>query len=150
MTENWRIPTDFEAWMTRTDKRLMRQERRQLVVDAQQILGPGAGPFAVLLNDWNDEGATFNGIFYSEPGALNAPDVPPGDLSNQYWLGETFAVEVSEDDDEENEEEPKRWGFQRLTRYRIEPPGTGDWDVMRRRFYPDTDGVVAYTAWEAV
>lgn len=145
MTNSWRIPTDFTMWVQQTDKRMMRQERRPAITNATQILGPGAGPFAVLLNDWNEEGATFNGTFYSEPGAVNAPDTegdPPGTASTMYWLGETFGTQ---------NEDGERWGYQRLTRYRLVPdnPLGGSWDEYRRRFYPQGD-LTAYSAWEVV
>lgn len=143
MTDNDRIETDFDTAWGNTQKRIMRQERRASVTHAAQILGPGAGPFAVMLNDWAAEEATFTGVFYSEPGAMNAPDRegdPAGSPSAMYWMGETFGVQ---------DEDGVRHGFQRLTRYRVEPDAAGDWDEYRRRFYPDGD-LFAYTAWESV
>lgn len=136
MTQSWRIPTDFTMWMQQIEKRIMRQERRPSITNATQILGPGAGPYAVLVNDWNDEACTFNGIFYSEPGALNAPDAAFPAQSTRYWMGETFGTE-------------DKYGFQRLTRFRLSPDGPGSWNEYRRRFYPTGD-LYAYTAWEIV
>jgi hypothetical protein len=144
MSDSWRIATDFDTAWGHTQKRIMRQERRPAVTNATQILGPGAAPFAVLLNDWNEEAATFVGVFYSEPGAINTPDqqvsldLPPGDY---YWMGETFGM---------TDEEGYRWGFQHLTRYRLVPDGTlGQWARYVRRFYPQGE-LISYSDWEEV
>lgn len=147
MSDSWRIATDFDTLWGNTQKRLMRQERRPSITSAAQILGPGAGPFAILLSDWNEEAGTFNGIFYSVPGAFNAPP-PAYDAEDpttfRWWLGETFGVQ---------DEEGYRWGFQRLTRYyepeQEDPIPVVTWSEYRRRFYPQGE-LVAYTAWEAV
>jgi hypothetical protein len=139
MTQSWRIPTGFDDSWNNLMKRVIRLERRPAITNATQILGPGAGPYAVLLNDWNDEVATFNGTFYSEPGAMNAPDAegdPIGTPSTMYWLGETLGTE-------------DKYGFQRLTRFRLDPDGPGSWDEYRRRFYPTGD-MYSYSAWEPV
>lgn len=144
MTDSWRIPTSFDDAWNNNQKRMMRQERRPSITNASQILGPGAAPFAVLLNDWNEEAATFNGIYYSEPGTVNAPDTqgdPEGTPSTMYWLGETFGCLT------DNEE---RYGFQRLTRIRVTadtPGGAPAWTEYRRRFFPQGE-LVAYTAWD--
>jgi hypothetical protein len=130
MTQNWRIPVDFEGRWNELVKRVMRLERRPAVTNASQLLGPGAAPYAVLLNDWNDEAATFNGIFYTEPEAANSPD------DTMYWIGETFGIEDG-------------YGFQRVTRFRVVPDAGGDWDQYRRRFYPQGD-LYGYSDWEAV
>lgn len=136
MTQSWRIPVNFEMWTQQIEKRLMRQERRAVVTNASQILGPGAGPYAILVNDWNDEVATFNGIYHSEPGAVNGPDDLLSLVGDYYWLGETFGTEDG-------------YGFQRLTRYRLVPNETGSWSQYRRRFYKEND-LYGYTTWEVV
>lgn len=140
MTNSWRISTDFLSWMQQFEKRMMRVERRPAVTTAAQIMGPGAGPYAVLVNDWNAEEATFVGVFSSEPGAVHGPDEDAGlalPADDYYWMGETFADDFG-------------YGFQRLTRYRIDPPGDpGDWTPYARRFYLVGD-LYAYGAWEAV
>lgn len=146
MTQSWRIPIDFSSWMTQIEKRVMRVERRPAITNATQLLGPGAGPYAVLLNDWNDEAGTFNGVFYSEPGAANAP--PPtydeaDDTTWRWWIGETFGYQ---------DEDDQRWGTQHLTRARVSGDVGGaspvSWTEYRRRFFSQ-GGLVAYTAWEA-
>lgn len=141
MTNSWRIPINFEMWVQQIEKRIMRVERRPAVTHASQILGPGAGPFAILLNDWNEESATFNGIYYSAPDARNTPDDPAG-ASTMHWLGETFGAE---------DVDGYRWGIQRLTRFHVETDAAGDppvsWEEYHRRFFPDGE-LVAYTAWE--
>jgi hypothetical protein len=120
----------------------MHLERRPAVTSATQILGPGAGPFAVLLNDWDEEEGTFTGIYCSEPGSRHAPDAPAG-ASTMYWMGETFGCEIEEDE---------RFGFQRLTRFKVDADVADDppvsWTVYRRRFFPQGDRF-AYTAWES-
>lgn len=136
MTQDWRIPINFADSFHQQQKRMMRQERRPTVTDATQLLGPGAGPFAVQVEDWNDEAATFVGVFYSEPGAFNQPTG-----MDHYWIGETFGY-VNLDGE--------RWGFQRITRIRhpsdaagVDPVG---WNVQVRRFFAQGD-LVAYTDW---
>jgi hypothetical protein len=148
VTHDWRIPTDAETQWSHTQKRLMRQERRPSVTSASQLLGPGAAPFAVLLNDWNDEAATFNGTYFTEPDAANLPPDSTYDAEDtstwRWWLGETFGYSDGDD---------QRWGFQRLTRVRVAADTSGappvDWTEYRRRFFTTGD-LVAYTAWEAV
>lgn len=145
MTDDWRIPTTFDDSWNNSQKRLMHLERRPSITSAAQILGPGSGPFAVLINDWDEEEATFTGVFCSAPGAMHAPDTegdPPDTPSTMYWIGETFGCEG--DDGE-------RYGFQRLTRYHVTADAAGDppvsWAEHRRRFFPQGDRF-AYTAWE--
>lgn len=140
MSDNYRVEVNFDTAWSNTRKRLMRQERRPSVTGASQILGPGAGPFAILINDWNAEEATFTGIFYSEPGAVNGPDDLLSLAGTYYWMGETFGAES---------EDGERYGFQRLTRYRLVGDGGGSWDEYRRRYYPQGD-LFAYTTWTAV
>lgn len=154
MSNDWPIEIDFNDSYRNMQKRMHRQERRPSgFTSASQMLGPGAGPFAVLINDWNDEAATFTGVFYSTPGAMNAPDAdgdPPGTPSTVYWLAETYGVDVG---GEEGDVEKGRWGFQRLTRYRhpsdvADAPPAGH-NVRFRRFFPDPENleVSAYTSW---
>jgi len=149
MTQSWRIPIDFQMWMQQIEKRMIRQERRPSITNATQILGPGAGPYAVLLNDWNDEAATFNGIFYSEPGAANIPDttsspsVPDYDSANsttwRWWMGQTFGTEDG-------------YGIQRISRFHVDADADGSlpvgWVEYHRRFFLQNE-VYSYTLWEA-
>lgn len=145
MSDSYRIETDFAIAWGNTQKRMMRQERRPAVTNATQILGPGAAPFAVQINDWNEEEGTFTGVFCSVPGAMNAPDTqgdPAGTPSVMSWIGETFGCEADEGD---------RFGFQRLTRVAVAADAVGDppasWAVYHRRFFPRGD-LFGYTDWE--
>lgn len=126
---NWRQIIDMPDWMRDSEKRLMHQERRPQSSTAADLLGPGAAPRAVRIEDWNDQVTTFTGAFYSEPGETNAPD------TTSYWMGETFGT-------------PDGYGFQRLTRYRLEPPTTGSWGVQVRRWRP-VSGLPVFDPWEA-
>jgi hypothetical protein len=142
MTQDWRIPITFEDSWNQSQKRMMRQERRPAVTSASQILGPGAAPFAVQLEDWNEEGATFTGVFYSEPNAANSPDEEGGLPGDYYWMGETFGY---------TNEDGERWGYQRVTRIRVATDTAGappsGWVEYRRRFFAQGEQV-AYTLWD--
>jgi len=59
---------DTDDWMRRIEKRLMHEERRPQIRTASDLMGPGLGPKAVQLFDWNDDITLFNGFFWSEPG----------------------------------------------------------------------------------
>lgn len=132
-TNSWRPVVTSTDWVQQLEKRLLNEERRPQIAAASDLLGPGAGPYAVQIWDWNSDEGAFNGIFFSDPsdGQINSPD------DVKHWLGETFGT------DDGN-------GFQRLTVYRTEPiGGTGDWTVYRRRFYLPPDGEVrVYGPWE--
>lgn len=133
---NWNTAQDMSTWMRHMEKRVMSQERRPVVSEAADLLGPGAGPYAVHISDWNDEATTFNGTYFSDPadGQINSPN------DAWCWMGETFGTEEG-------------FGWQRLTRYKLDPsnpPGTGSWDQYRRRFFPISDsGDLYFSAWEA-
>lgn len=74
------ITTD--DWMRRIEKRLMHEERRPQIRTASDLMGPGLGPKAVQLFDWNDDITLFNGFFWSEPGpAQHSPD------NTKHWMG---------------------------------------------------------------
>lgn len=74
-TDDWGQPTTARDQLRQWEKRLTAQERRAAVTDAAGLVGPGIAARAIQLLDWNDESATFNGFFYSLPGARNAPEV---------------------------------------------------------------------------
>lgn len=71
---SWRTNITFTDWMRDIEKRILNEERRPSIRSASDLMGPGAGPYAILTVDWNADETTFNGWFYSEPGAQNSPD----------------------------------------------------------------------------
>src|SRR6478752_56618 len=119
-------------WARGLEKRLLHEERRPAVSTAADIMGPGLGPFAVQLFDWNIDEATFNGMWFSEPGALNAPSV------SDYWAGYSVGSDVG-------------YGIQVVTQYRERVGETpSDWEPNRfvRRFYTPLAGVQrSYSGW---
>lgn len=127
---NWRTPIDFKDWTQAMEKRVGLEERRPTISSAADLLGPGAGPWAVETNDWNDEACTFTGVFFGSPmtGQVNSPD------DAKYWMGEVFSTQEG-------------FGFQRLTQYRLEPSGTGSWTPRVRRFRSVSD-LVVFGGWE--
>lgn len=126
----WRIPQDFETQQRHLEKRLMNEERRPAVTRASDLLGPGAGPYAVQVFDWNSDDAAFVGVYYSSPdeGQSNSPD------DAKHWIGETFGTAGG-------------YGFQRATEVYTQPPGTPSPNVQIRHFYSAT-GQRLYTDWQ--
>src|SRR5688572_21629609 len=74
MHTDWPIATDPATFLRQLDKRLVAQERRAAATSAADLVGPGIAARAIQVYDWNDETTTFNGFFYSTPGALHAPE----------------------------------------------------------------------------
>jgi hypothetical protein len=83
---DWRPVVGHGDWMRSMEKRVGSQERRQEVRKASDLLGPGLGPYAVALDDWNSPAARFNGLWFSVD-AVNAP-TPTGT-----YLGSTVATQ---------------------------------------------------------
>lgn len=86
---NWRTQVDLRDWMGDKEKRLAHLERRRQITSPQDLLGPGFGPTATQVVDWNGDDASFNGTFWSPPGALNSPDL------TQSWIGITATEDNS-------------------------------------------------------
>jgi hypothetical protein len=84
---SWRIAEDMDDYLRQQEKRLAYTERIPVIRSAGALLGPGIAPFAVFVNDWNEDVTSFNGIFYSEPGAINSPD------GTKYWMGQVMATD---------------------------------------------------------
>jgi len=80
---NQRTTITAADWMRQMEKRLLREERRPLIRKASDIMGPGLGPFTMQTWNWDAPETSFNGMFFSAPGALNGPD------DTMYWIGET-------------------------------------------------------------
>lgn len=71
----------FDDWMRDQERRTGSLERRANVRNAKQLLGPGFGPKATPVVDWNTSSLVFNGFFYCDVGSLNSPDPLVG------WIG---------------------------------------------------------------
>lgn len=130
--QGWRIPTDANDLSKRTEKRLMREERRPQISKASDLLGPGAAPYAVQEFDWNSDESAFTGVFFSSPvdGQNNSPD------DSKFWIGETFGTGGG-------------FGFQRLTEVYTSPPGPITPNVRIRHFFSPA-GARVYTPWVAL
>jgi hypothetical protein len=115
---------DFESWMRQVEKRGNRANRRRQVSKASDLLGPGFGPTATQIDDWNSDTAAFNGQFWGPPGTANSPD---GSFA---WIGQTITSDLLN-------------GIQRA--YRFIDAGVTQEYV--RRFRADTSGVRIYEAW---
>lgn len=111
-------------------KRILHEERRPQIRTAADIMGPSLGPFAIRIDDWNQDEAAFNGIVYTEPGALHSPD---GDA---YWMGTTMGTVDG-------------FGIQHVWEYRSTNVG----DPIRqfvRRFATPGIALRIYSSWDAL
>lgn len=82
---SWTIDVTAADWMRSLEKRMLHEERRPSITSAADLMGPGLAPFAVQIQDWEQDEAAFNGMFWTDLGGLNSPD--PG----IQWMGETVA-----------------------------------------------------------
>lgn len=125
---SWRQALSGEDWMREMEKRILHEERRPAVRTASDLMGPGLGPYSVLINDWNADETTFNGLFHSDPGALHTPD------SARYWMGTSQATAGG-------------YGLQRVTEYR-DGTTTPTWQTYLRKFWTLTPGATRqFSAW---
>lgn len=83
--KDWRIAEGLDDWMRGQEKRVAHEERRPRIARAQDLMGPTLAPTAVEVSDWSGPETMFNGLIYSKPGALHAPD------SSNWWMGTTIA-----------------------------------------------------------
>lgn len=120
-------PTTGADWFRNIEKRSMQQDARPMVRDASDLLGPLFGPFAVPVQDWSGDEAAFNGIAYSEPGAINSPD------DTKYWIGRVMATADG-------------YGIQQVRQFRGGPQPTAEYI---REFAPGGPGRL-YGAWTAL
>lgn len=95
---SWRTPVDGADYLRGLEKRVLHEERRPNIRTASDILGPGIAPYCIRLEDWNADETLFNGFWYTEPGAFNAPD------NTRYWMGFSLATEAGN-------------GFERVTEF---------------------------------
>ena len=127
---NWRTGITGEDWMRGMEKRVLHEERRPQIRTASDILGPGIAPYCIRIEDWNAPETLFNGFWYSEPGAFNAPK------SDRYWIGYSLAIEGG-------------WGIERVTEYFGDTTDVA-WprQVWVRKFWTDTpDALRQWSAW---
>lgn len=126
MVKNYPTVTDAEGYIRETEKRIANQERRPMVKRASDLLGPGIAPYAVQIDHWNADEATFNGTFWTAPGDTGAPDL------THWWVGQT---EASSDG----------FGVQQVVTFHdsaLFPPIT-----RRRQFYDPGNGNITYSNW---
>jgi hypothetical protein len=130
MVQNWPVPRTFEDTLRAQQRRLMHEERRPLVRNAADLMGPSLGPRAILVVDWNTDEAAFNGILYSSPGAQNSPD------GAAYWMGWTAANDGG-------------YGIQHLFEFRTTVPMNDPMREAIRRFYdPGSGALRAFSDWQ--
>lgn len=122
-----RIPIDATDWVRDLERRSRHEARRPAPRSAVELLGPGFGPRAIEVADWNSDTASYNGYFWSKPTAVNGP-------SAAYWMGQT----ISNADQQ---------GFQQVTQFMggASPPAR-----RIRTFAPNVGGRRVYSAWVAM
>src|SRR4029079_993167 len=126
-TSTGRNRVDFNDWMRDVERRMTSQERRPQHVHGLQ--GPGIGPRATKITDWNDDKVVFNGYFYSDVGSLHSPD------PLKAWIG--YAVANLDG-----------WGLQQVTSINLstDVPGTS----FQRGFVTPTGSTRVYSTWTAI
>lgn len=120
-TSGWPAADDFGQFVTDNERNINELKRRTRIPSARQIMGPGLGPYAVQLFDWNDPKTLYNGVFYSEDGAANAP-------GSGVWIGSNWCT-------------PDGRGIQ--TARALASPT----DEMVRTFVATPSGTPTFTAW---
>lgn len=129
--QNWPIVTDASGHFQQTEKRLGMEERRPRINKASDLLGPLAGPSAVLLNDTlNSDKLAFNGLFIVPPGAPESPDPAV------WWIGQSIAQDGI-------------GGVQVLWTFRL---GDAPHREMMRGWetLPGTGGLRVYSPWQSL
>lgn len=82
----WAPPTNFIELQRDMNRRLDQLQRRNRTPRASDIMGPGLAARARRVLDWHATETSFNGLFYSQPGALNSPD------PDVAWIGQSIAT----------------------------------------------------------
>lgn len=86
--QDWPQATDAEQMFRQNEKRMLRQERRPVIQQASDLMGPGVASFAVEVPSWRSPEAAFNGWFWTPPSTnSDAPD------TTHYWIGQTTATQ---------------------------------------------------------
>jgi hypothetical protein len=142
VNNSWRQIRTMDDWMRDMEKRLIHEERRPIPRSAYEVVGRGFTPYANQVTDWNSEGPTINGFFYSDADKIiNSPD----DTDN--WVGIVEATPIGQ-------------GVQRVWKYVDSSDTDGDgvidtWTpvadptLYTRSFITNADGTRTYTAWAA-
>lgn len=82
VNNNWRPTVTMDDWMRDIEKRLMHEERRPPVAPAEDVVGPGFRPYAVVVRDWDSDDPIVGGHFYSDANqVVNSPD------DTKHWIG---------------------------------------------------------------
>lgn len=121
---NYPTPFTLDELMSQSERRLAKVERRVNIRTAADILGPGYGPYAVEVGDFNAENARFSGVFFANPGAANTPD------EDKLWVMRTLSTSEGV-------------GVQVAYTARAVDGGFSQWS---RSFYR-LPGSIEYTAW---
>lgn len=128
---SWRVQITGEDYLRQQEKRLLHEERRPIIRQASDLLGPGAGPYAIMLQDWNAPEANFVGVFWSEANnVVNSPD------DTLYWMGRTMGTSEG-------------FGIQQVWEHRDDADPDGHIRSFIRRFYAP-GGAAQYSSWVEV
>lgn len=84
--QNWRTEIDAEDYFRHQKKKTQVADRRPVIRKASDLVGPGIDAAAVVVTDWNDVLATFNGYF-SSTSALNGPQSVGGGSDTSLYVG---------------------------------------------------------------
>lgn len=72
--QNWRTDTNAEEYFGQQKKKVNLADRRPVIRKASDLVGPGIGPVAIPITDYNDLLATYNGYFSAPAGTFGAPN----------------------------------------------------------------------------
>lgn len=117
--DNHRIVQTMDDWMRKIERDINRLKRRPNPPDLLEYIGPAVASQAIEVIDWNDETVTYNGWYFSDPPAMNAP------VDNQSFIG----MSISKDDGS---------GFQYVFQF-VEDPDVDTPELWVRTWVPDDD-----------
>lgn len=80
-SNGWPVAETMSDLLGQQERRMGIEERRPRVTKASDLLGPLAGPQAILVDNLNSDLATFNGWIVVPPGAFGSPD------TGKWWIG---------------------------------------------------------------
>lgn len=127
---DWTIPVTLEDTLRQGRKRASMEQRRPVARRLSDLAGPGFGPVASRISDFNDPVATYNGYFSTAPLAENRP--MPGSLLD---AESTYIMHVIAD--------AEYGGVQTVTRMR---DGLSWRRIFRRN--PGDPETITWTAWQ--